>query len=127
MNILEIFALIIIILAAIKILTILYKPELWFSMVGKLYVIPQLVSLIALILSGVVLYFLMNAGLTIVEILSVCLFIALLIIVGVANFSEELIIWMKQQDMSLMLRKVWIYLIAWIVLLGWGVQEIFFE
>ena len=127
MNTLEIFALIIVAIALVKIIVLLYKPELWFSMVGKLYVIPELASVIALVASGIVLYFLINAGLTIVEILAVSLFIALLIMVGMANYANELVVWFKQQDMTLMIRRTWIYIVAWVVLLGWGVKEIFFK
>lgn len=127
MNTIEIFALILIGLAAVKILMLLYKPEVWFNLVGKIYIVPQLVTLLALLLSAIVLYFLINAGLTIAEILAVCLFIALLIMVAMASYAEELLVWIKQQDISAIIRRTWIYMVAWILLLAWGVKEILFK
>ena len=126
MNEIEIFALILLVVAIIKIILILYKPEIWFGLIERMYVIPQLITLLALISSAVVLYFLINAGLTIIEILAVCLFIALLLMIAIASYSEELFVWIKQQDMTDVVRRTWLYIFVWILLLGWGTKEIIF-
>lgn len=127
MSTIEVIALILIGLAAIKILALLYKPEIWFNIIEKVYSVPQLIFLLALILSATVLYFLINAGLTITEILAVCMFVVLLIMMGMASYSDELIVWFKQQNMSSIIKRTWIYSVVWILLLAWGVKEIIFN
>lgn len=123
-NSIEILALILIIVAVIKLAIFLYKPTLWVDIVENMYSAPQLIAYIGLGSALVVLYFLVNAGLTIVEILAVSLFIALLMVTGLANYADEAIAWVREQDISVMLKKSWIYILAWILLIVWGVSEL---
>ncbi len=127
MSNIEILALILVVLAIVKILMMLYNPESWFNLVQKIYVVPQIITLLALVSSLAVLYFLINSGLTIVEILAVALFIALLMMMALASYAEELIIWLKQQDMQKLMRRTWLYLVIWVLLLAWGAKEILLD
>lgn len=121
----EILALILIALALVKLIMLLYKPELWFDLLEKIYIIPQLIGLLALVSSAVVLYFLVNSGITVVEILAVSLFIALLMMMAIASYAQELFVWIRRQNMSKLIKNTWLYIIAWIILLIWGLREIF--
>ena len=123
----EILALILIIIVAIKVIIILINPNLWYRFVEKLYVIPQLISIVGLILSVLVLYFIINAGISIVEILAVCLFVALLMLTGLANYADDIIGWAKEQDVVLMVKKLWIYTLVWVLLIAWGINALFFN
>ena len=127
MNSIEIIALILISIAVIKIILLLYKPEMWFGIVGKIYLLPQLISLVALASSLIVLYFLVNSGISIVEILAVCFFIALLMVMALANYAHELLVWLKQQDAGELVKRTWMYMVVWLFLLTWGVKELFFN
>lgn len=126
-NAVEIFALIVIVVAIIKIVIFIYKPEAWISFIETLYSHPQLISAIGLVSSVVVLYFLVNTGLTVVEILAVSLFIALLMLTGIANYADQIVGWAREQDMVSMLKQLLIYVIAWLFLIILGIRELFFK
>ena len=124
---LEILALILIAITVIKLIVFLINPQLWYSFVKKLYVKPQLVSVVALLLAALVLYFLIISGVTIVEILAVCLFVVLLMAVGIAKYADEIIGWAKKQDIVFIVKELWLYTLVWILLMAWGIQQIFFS
>ncbi|MFK7815182.1 MAG: hypothetical protein AB8B92_02505 [Gammaproteobacteria bacterium] len=122
---LEILALIVIAISAIKLITFFINPQLWYSFIGGLYKSPPLASLIAFILAMIVLYFLLISGVSVVEILAVCLFVMLLIAVGMAKYIDKLIPWVKEKNIVFILKEVWLYTFVWLLLLIWGVGEIF--
>jgi len=122
---LEILALILIAITAIKLVIFIINPQVWYSFVRGLYSKPPLASLIAFILAMTVLYFLLVSGVTIVEILAVSLFVLLLIATGLAKYADKLIFWTKEQGIVFVLKEVWLYTLVWLLLLAWGVGEIF--
>lgn len=122
---LEILALILIAVTVIKLVILSINPQLWYSFIGGIYSKPPIASLVAFILAMVVLYFLLVSGVTIVEILAVCLFIALLIAVGLSKYMDKLIPWVKEKNIVFILKEVWLYTLVWLLLLAWGVGEIF--
>jgi len=123
---LEILALILILIAAIKLLIFLINPQLWYRFLEKIYAKPQFISITALLLAGLVLYLLISSGVTIIEILAVCLFVALLMTTGIAKYANEIIAWTKKQDIVFIVKELWLYTLVWLLLLAWGVGEIIF-
>ena len=73
----EIIALIIAVIAAIKIITILIQPKVWANVVETIYANPIATAIIALLLAIVVLKYLL-VELTIVQIFAVMAIIVLL-------------------------------------------------
>ena len=122
----EWMALILIVISAIKIIVILVKPKAWNdSVVKKLWKNSGLAMIVSLILAAVALYYLLQE-LTIVQILATMLFLALLIAVGVAAYKKEVIgLADKMLKNKAVIKKSWLYIIIWIVLLLWGAKEIF--
>ena len=118
----EWMAFILIVISAIKIIVILVSPKAWSNnVVKKLWANPILMSIVSLILAAGALYYLDQAGITIVQILAIALFVALLIAIGVGIYAKELIKVADRvmKDKSL-LKKAWLYIIIWIALLVWG-------
>ncbi len=126
-NAIEILAIILIAIAVIKLVIFLINPMLWIDFIEKMYSAPQLISYIGLAASLVVLYFLINSGLSIIEILAVSLFIMLLMLTGLANYAEDVIAWIREQDIMAMIKNLWIYTIAWVLLIVWGIRELLFK
>lgn len=122
---LEILALILISITVIKLIIFIISPQSWYSFIEKIYSKPSLTSFVAFLLAAVVLSLLLKSGVTIVEILAVCLFIALLIAIGVAKYTDKLIPWVKEQNIVFILKEVWLYTLVWLLLLVWGAGEIF--
>lgn len=122
---LEVLALILIAAAVIKLVIILIKPQLWYNFIGGIYSKPPIASTIAFVLAMIVLYLLLVSGVTIVEILAVCLFVALLIAVGLSKYMDKLIPWVNEKNIVFILKEVWLYTLVWMILLAWGVGEIF--
>jgi len=122
----ETIALIVIIVSLIKMLTILVKPQSWMNFAKGIYSKPQLTSLIALILAGVVLYYLVQSGMTIIQILAVTAFVALLVMVGLASEVGPL---MKKYETMVkkgkLWKEYWLYALIWVLLLVWGAWELF--
>ncbi len=124
---LEILATILIAFSVIKMVVILISPQGWLNFARKIYIKPKITSAVASILAVTVLYFLTSSGITIVQILAITLFIALVLVIGIARYAEDFINWALKQDMHAMLKELWFYTLIWIALLGWGIQAIFFS
>lgn len=124
---LEILATILIVFIIIKLLVILISPKAWLQFARRLYVKPQLTSTISFVLAAVVLYFLLSAGVTVVHILAVTLFIVLVMVVGMAKYADVLIDWAIAQDLDNILKEQWFYTLVWLALIAWGIQAIFFS
>jgi len=119
-------ALILIIFAIIKILVLLVKPQAWMNFAKWIYSKPQIDRWVGLILAGIVFYYLYGAGITIIEILAVTAFVALLLMIALAGEVDSLI--KKYQVMikrGNLWKNYWLYTLLWIVLLIWGLNEIF--
>ncbi|MFK7794762.1 MAG: hypothetical protein AB8B89_05385 [Gammaproteobacteria bacterium] len=116
----ELLAAVLIVIAAVKVIVMIINPQLWLKLVGKIYTVPAIVTIVGFVLSLLVLYFIVNSGISIVEILAVCLFIALLMMMGLANYADELISWFKAQEFFEVIKKLWLYSAIWIFLIVWG-------
>lgn len=124
-GIIEILALILIAVSLIKLIIFLVDPQIWYRFIEVFYSKPAIASFIAFVLAVLVLYFLLQAGVSIAEILAVCLFVALIIVIGLARYANDLIPWIKKQDIVAILKEVWLYTLVWLLLIAWGVGEIF--
>ena len=121
----EIMALILIAVSAVKIIVILIKPSAWMNgVVKKVWAKPMLAMVISLILAGIALYYLLQE-LTIVQILAATLFVALLMAVGIGIYSKEMLSAAGKLMKQGIVKKSWLYIIIWIILLGWGAKELF--
>ncbi len=123
----ETIALIIIVVAAIKIFVLLMKPMAWMNFAKKIYLTnPKLTQVIYLVLAAIVLYYLLQE-MTIVQILAVAAFMSLLIGVGLMPIMGDLF---KKYEGIIkrgnMWKDSWLYTLIWIILLAWGVKELFF-
>ncbi len=122
----EIMALVIIIISAIKVIVILANPKSWADIVKKIWANPMITSIISFILAAIVLYYLVWVeGITIVQILAVTLFVVLLIAVGVGTYATEVISMATKMLKKGILKRAWFYTLIWIVLLIWGAKELF--
>ncbi|MBI2498854.1 hypothetical protein HYV88_01270 [Candidatus Woesearchaeota archaeon] len=119
MTTIEIFAFIIATLALIKIIVLSKNPGTWIKLVKKIYSNPQLMTIISLILSLIVLYYLL-LEITIVQIFAVMLFIALLGTVSISAYSKEMVSLVEKlsKDKDIM-RKLWPAILIWIILILW--------
>jgi len=123
----EIIALSLIVLATIKMIVLLVKPNAWMSFARGIYKKPKLLQFVAFVLAAIVLYYLIGSGLTIVDIFAVAVFVALLFAIGLAPEADHFI--KKCQTMikkGTLWRQYWLYTLLWIVLMIWGVKELFF-
>jgi len=122
----EIIALILIIISAIKVVVLLIKPQAWMNFTKKLWKNSVVMGGVSLILAAIVLYYLTQSGMTIVQILAAGAFIALLIAVGLAGHVDCL---MKEYASEIkaktLWKKHWLYTLIWVVLLVWGAYTIF--
>jgi hypothetical protein len=127
LNSIEILAAILIIIAIVKVVIMILNPHAWLNLIERMYSIPSVISVIGFLLSVLVLYFIINSGITIVEILAVCLFIALLMITGLANYADEVIVWIREQDIVNVVKQIWLYSAMWLFLIVWGAYTLLSE
>jgi len=124
MDAIGIFALVVAVVALVKIVTILIKPIAWYRLAEKIWRAPNVVMVACLVLGGIVFYSLIQE-LTIVEIFAVILFVALLGGISVASYHEEFIgLASKMLRDRKFLRKAWISIIVWLFLILWALKEI---
>jgi hypothetical protein len=123
MGVIENLATILIIVTVIKLLVLWVSPKSWFNFVKKIYVNKTIASVVYFVLAAIVLYYLLGAGMTIVQILAVTMFVALLIGIGFMRYLDDLL---KLFPKKYSLKDQWFYILIWVVLLAWGVKELFF-
>ena len=120
-GILATLAWIIIALSLIKMLVILVSAKTWLNFAKKVYNKPQITSWIALILAAVVLYYIVQAGMTIIQILAVTAFVALLLMAGLSSYVKKII---KDVKLKAIFKEQWYYVLAWLALIIWGIVEL---
>ena len=121
----EWIALIFIIFVLLKIIIISINKNLWINKVTKKVLKkPHGYGFIMLILSLISLWFLLQE-LTIVQIIAASTFITLLMGFGILQYTEELqtLITKVQKDKHI-IKKSWIYIVIWLIILLWGLKEI---
>ncbi|MBI2630365.1 hypothetical protein HYW76_04655 [Candidatus Pacearchaeota archaeon] len=124
METLTIFALIVSLLILIKIIVILIKPKAWYNLAKTIWSAPTLVMIVCLVLSAIVLFYLIQT-VTIIEIMAVMLFLALLSGMTMAVYSREILDFAGKllKDRKFM-KKAWLAIIIWLVLILWALKEI---
>lgn len=126
MTSIEILAFILIIAAAIKLLVLAFNPSSWMNFAKKIWAKPVITQIVCLLLAILVFYYLIDSGLTIVQILAVTLFVALFMAVALAPEVEDLIRkYQSRIKRGSLWKQYWIYIVLWIILLLWGLKEIF--
>lgn len=121
---LETLASIIIILSVIKLIVLFISPKSLYGFARKIYSHPNVMSISAVVLAAIVLYYLINASITIVDIFAVMLFIVLIMVVGIAKYANEMMDWVLKKDPKNILKEMWLYILIWILLLIWGIVEL---
>ena len=122
----EIFALIFAALVIIKLAVVSVKPMAWWKIVKPLYKNGTVLFLVELVLAGIVLFYLMQSGLSITQIVAVILLGALLTGMSFAIYSKETSSWagslLKTKNL---MKKAWLVMIIWLALAVWVLLEIF--
>jgi hypothetical protein len=118
--ILEILAGLLIALVLIKLAVVLIDTRSWLRFVRGLYARPALTAGIAFALALGVLALLIAAGMSILQVLAVSLFVLLLIVAGLAPYAGGLLAWVEKMSVREALRRQWLYILIWLVLIGWG-------
>lgn len=121
----EVLATIIIAISVIKLIVLSVSPKSWLKFAKRFYENPKITSVVVLIFAGLVLYLLLGAGITIVEVFAVTLFISLLMVVSLARYANKIYEYYNKKTKSIW-KDHWLDTIVWIVLLIWGIKELFF-
>jgi|TARA_Y100000294_G_scaffold58008_1_gene54863 hypothetical protein len=108
----------------IKLVVVAVSVPAWLEFEGKFYERPAITSTVSAVLAGAVLYALVDAGVTITQILAVTVFVVLVMLAGVAPYGKELIQWVEARDTKQWLREMWLYTLIWVALLLWGLYEL---
>ena len=121
----QIMALIVAVLGAIKLLVILVDPKIWLKNVVKpIYKTPMLASVLGLIIAGVSLYYL-NQVMSIVDIFAVMLFFMGIMLMSFGVMAKEMVALADKALKKGILTKFWLPLIIWILLLIWVFYALF--
>ncbi len=121
----QIMALIVAVLGAIKLIVIVIDPKIWLKKVVKpIYANTMLASLIGLIIAGVSLYYLKQT-MTIVDIFAVMLFFFGLMLMSFAVMSKEMVALADKVLRKDGLMRFWLPMLVWILLLIWVFYALF--
>jgi len=125
----EIIALVLLIFAVIKMLVLLINPKSWVNFAKGIWKNKVVTKLVALILAAVVLYYLVSpqyGNLSIVQIFAVTVFVALLLVIGLADPVKRIIpVYEKQIKDGTLWKDNWLYTLIWLALMVWVVIELF--
>jgi hypothetical protein len=117
-------ALIFVLAAAIKIVAGLIAPKSWLGLVKSVWKTPALIAVLSLVLGAISLYFLLQE-LTIIDIFAAMLFLCFLTALTASSYAGEIVAIAQKlvKDKSI-LKKAWLPLIVWIILIVWGISAL---
>lgn len=116
----ETIALILIVFSTIKLIFIIFNPQLWINFAKKVWGSPGFLTAIMLILGVTILKFLLEE-LTIVQIIAAIAFAACFFAVGFARSSNEIIkLFEKRWKDRKIIRSHWVYILIWFIMMIWG-------
>ena len=121
----EVLAAILILLSLVKTTLLLVNARAWLGFTKRIYADTKVTSVVSLALAGIVLSLLIRSGLDIVQILAVCLFLFLLILVAMAPYAPRLYAWVETQDIGQLIKEQWLSVSVWMALLLWGTYTLF--
>ena len=116
----DLFAGLLILLAIVKVVVLSVHTPTWLNAVKTLDANRRAAVLVCYVLAGLVLYGLLASGLTIVQILAVSLFVALLLLPGFAPYMGDVLRKLEGKTFAQIMHEQWLYTVIWTVLLGWG-------
>ena len=121
-RVIDLFAALLIVLAIVKVIVIVLSVQAptWLNAAKALYANRKVAVIAFYVLAGLVLYGLLASGLTILQILAVSLFVALLLLPGFAPYMGEVVHQLEGKTFGQMMREQWLYTLIWTLLLGWG-------
>ena len=123
----EIIALVLLVLAAVKIVVLLISAKVWMNFAKKLYKNKIVFQLVCLVLAAIVLYYLIQGGMSIIHVFAVMAFTALLLALGLADSIKKIIpVFEKHIKDKTLLKAYWLYTLVWLALMAWAVIELFF-
>jgi len=117
-------ALVFIIFAVVKILVIAIKPKNWGKVVKGVYKNPGLFLVVDIVLAAIVLYYLLME-ITIIQILAAIALGALLTAMSFAVATKEVVPLVNKMLTKDILKRAWLPLIVWIILIIWGLVALF--
>ena len=120
----EIIALIFIVIAIVKMVSVFINPKPGLNFAKKFTGSPMLLMIIDLIIGGVILYYLLQE-LTIIHIIAVMFFTVMLVKIAFMPFIGEMLSVTDKILKKGLVKKSWLYLLVWTVLLLWGLKELF--
>jgi len=123
----EVLAAVLILLSVIKLTVVSLNAPAWLAVAKAIYSKPTVTATVSYVMAALVLAVLLQSGLTIVQILAVCLFVVLLLVSGFSRYAPAVLRWFEGQDVRQILRDQWFYTLVWIVLLGWGAWVLLFR
>ena len=119
-RIIDLFAALLILLAIVKVIVLSIHTPTWLNAAKGLYANRRVAAIVFYVLAGLVLYGLLVSGLTILQILAVSLFVALLLLPGFAPYMGEVLHQLEGKTFGQIMREQWLYTLIWTVLLVWG-------
>jgi len=119
-RIIDLFAALLILLAIVKVIVLSLNTQTWLEAAKALYANRRVAALVFYGLAGLVLYGLLVSGLTILQILAVSLFVALLLLPGFAPYMGEVLHQLEGKTFGQIMHEQWLYTLIWTLLLVWG-------
>ena len=122
----EAIAFVLIAISLIKIIVIAIDPMIWYRNVVKvIFSNKRTTQVVSLTLAAIVLYYLL-IELSIIDIFASIFFMALIMMFGFASFGAKFLGFAEDiYKEKNVLNRYWFYTAIWIVLLLWGLQELF--
>jgi len=123
MGAIENMAIILAAIVLIKLVWIWFNPKGWFEISKKLLQVNQFIWLALALLTG---WYLLETGLTVVQIAAVTLFVSLLMLVSYSLYSKEMLKLSKEMLAKKdVFSRAWLPILVWIIFSLWVLKDIF--
>ncbi len=125
MSPIETMALIVALLAAVKILIIIHNPKTWMKVVRKIYSSPAITTILGLAIAIVSLHYLLKY-MSIVHVFAAMLFFMGLMLIGFAAYSRDTLLFANKilQNKNA-IKKAWLSILIWVALIIWVLYILF--
>ena len=124
-TVIEWSALSLIVIVIVKVTMVFLAPTVLMSITKKMAHYKRWFAVISGSLAVWLFLQFVNAGLSVVTLLAITLWLSLLMWMGMYKYLEDYIEWIEKKGMATLIKHSWVYILIWLVLAGLGLKELF--
>ncbi len=123
-TVIEWSALSLIVIIILKVVIVFLAPTVMITIIKKMLPYKRWAAVISGSLAVWLFLQFVNAGLSVVTLLAITLWVSLVVGMGMYKYLKDYIEWIEQKGLSTLIKHSWVYILIWLVLASLGLKEL---